>query len=64
MEAIHAVVVLKPEQKCNEEDIIAFCKQRLGSYKKPASVEFVEFLPRNPSGAKILKSVLRDKYWK
>lgn len=64
VEAIHAVVVLKPEQRCNEEDIIAFCKQRLGSYKKPASVEFVEFLPRNPSGAKILKSALRDKYWK
>ena len=44
------------------EELIHFCKQSLASYKKPRSVEFVSDLPRNPQG-KILKNVLREKFW-
>ena len=32
------------------EDVLAFCSERLASYKVPASVEFLEELPRNAAG--------------
>jgi acyl-coenzyme A synthetase/AMP-(fatty) acid ligase len=35
----------------------------MASFKKPKTVEVVEKLPRNPYG-KILKTVLREPYWK
>lgn len=61
-ESVKALVVLKPGMQCTEAELIAHCKNSLASYKKPASVEFVDTLPRNPSG-KVLKRVLREKYW-
>ena len=62
-EAVHAVVVLKPGASASAEDIIAAAKQNLASYQKPRSVEFVDSLPKAPTG-KILKRNLRDPYWK
>jgi acyl-CoA synthetase (AMP-forming)/AMP-acid ligase II len=61
-EAVKAVVVLKPGIKIPEEELINYCKQRLASYKKPKSVDFVDSLPKN-HGGKILKKELRKKYW-
>jgi long-chain acyl-CoA synthetase len=61
-ENVKALVVLKPGMTCTEEGLIQHCKANLASFKKPKSVEFVETLPRNPSG-KVLKRVLREKYW-
>jgi len=62
VEAVHAVIVLKEQQKAAEEEIIAYCKEHIAGYKVPKSVEFVDTLPKNPSG-KILKNVLRERYW-
>jgi acyl-CoA synthetase (AMP-forming)/AMP-acid ligase II len=62
-EAVKAVVVLTPGIKIPEEELINYCRQRLASYQKPKSVDFVKFLPKNPGG-KILKKDLRKKYWK
>ena len=56
-EAVKAFIVLKPGMQCTEEELIAFCKTRLASYKKPRHVEFVAALPRNASG-KVLKQHL------
>ena len=42
--------------------IIAWLRERLAHYKCPKSVDFVDSLPRNPSG-KLLKRVLRQPYW-
>ncbi|MHB1125774.1 MAG: AMP-binding enzyme [Bacillota bacterium] len=44
------------------EEIISFCRTSLASYKCPTSVDFIEVLPRNPSG-KVLKRLLREPYW-
>jgi long-chain acyl-CoA synthetase len=63
VEKVHAVVATKKGEKATAEELVAFCKKRLAGYKTPKSVEFVDALPRNPSG-KILKRELRDKYWK
>ena len=61
-EAVKAVVVLKPGQTATAEDIIAKASEHLASYQKPKSVDFVDSLPKAPTG-KILKRELRDPYW-
>ena len=43
--------------------VMEFCRGQLAGYKRPRSVDFVEALPRNPSG-KVLKRLLREPYWK
>jgi len=60
-ETVKAIVVLREGEKADEQEIIEFCKKRLSSYKKPTSIDFVDQLPRNPSG-KILKTELRQRY--
>ena len=57
-EEVKAVVALKAGHKASAEELIAFCKERLAAYKYPRSVEFVEALPKGPTG-KILKRELR-----
>ena len=44
------------------EELLRFCQERLAKYKCPRSVDFVEELPRAPSG-KLYKRRLRDAYW-
>ncbi|HSB06021.1 MAG TPA: long-chain-fatty-acid--CoA ligase [Thermodesulfobacteriota bacterium] len=61
-EAVKGIVVLKPDRKATEDEIIRFCKDRIAHYKAPKSVDFIEALPRTGSG-KIHKKGLRDKYW-
>jgi acyl-CoA synthetase (AMP-forming)/AMP-acid ligase II len=61
-EAVKAVVVLKPGTSASEQEIIDLASQHLASYQKPKSVDFVESLPKAPTG-KILKRELRDPYW-
>ncbi len=60
-ESVKAVVVLREGQHMSAEEVISFCKENLASYKKPKRVEFMDALPRNPSG-KVLKTDLRPKY--
>lgn len=62
-ESVKAVVVPKPGHEVSAEELIAFCREHLASYKKPKSVDFVSELPKNNYG-KILKRDLRDRYWK
>ena len=61
-EAVTAVVELNAGQRVSADELIALCKDRLGSVKAPKSVEFVDSLPRSPVG-KVLKKDLRAKYW-
>lgn len=44
------------------DELIAYCRERLAKYKCPASVDFVDSLPRLPTG-KLLKRELRQTYW-
>ncbi len=57
-EVVKAIVVLNPGQQATPEEISAYCKERLASYKAPAYVAFVAELSRNPLG-KVLKTDLR-----
>jgi len=59
-ETVKAFVVLMPEQTATEEEIIAFCREKLAAYKVPKMVEFRSALPQTAVG-KILRRVLRDE---
>ncbi|PRC53611.1 long-chain fatty acid--CoA ligase, partial [Mycobacterium sp. ITM-2017-0098] len=61
-EAVKAVVVAARGARIDEAGLIAFARDRPAGFKLPKSVDFVEALPRNPSG-KILKRALREPYW-
>ena len=45
-----------------ERTLIAFCREHLAHFKCPRSVDFVDELPRLPTG-KLYKGVLREQYW-
>lgn len=62
VEKVHAAIVLKQGAETTTKEIIEFCKERLVRYKAPKSVEFMDALPKTPSG-KLLKRKLRDKYY-
>jgi len=62
-EAVKACVVLKPGAQASAAEIIEFLRARIAHYKCPKSIDFLEAIPRNPTG-KILKRVLREPYWK
>jgi fatty-acyl-CoA synthase/long-chain acyl-CoA synthetase len=61
-EVVHATVVRSPGSSLTADEIAAFARQHLASYKVPRSMDFVAELPRTGSG-KILKRQLRAPYW-
>jgi O-succinylbenzoate-CoA ligase len=56
-----AVVVAKPGASLQAGDLIGFCEGKLARYKLPKWVEFVDEIPRNPTG-KVLKRLLRERF--
>ncbi|WP_433869007.1 acyl-CoA synthetase [Saccharopolyspora sp. CA-218241] len=61
-EAVLAVVVPRPGHRPTEQELIAFCAERLGRFKKPRSVEFVAELPLNRNG-KLDRKAVREPHW-
>jgi len=61
-EVPHAFVSLNAGEVVSSEELLAFCRERLSSYKCPRIFEIVEELPKNGLG-KILKSDLRSRFW-
>jgi acyl-CoA synthetase (AMP-forming)/AMP-acid ligase II len=59
-EAVKALVVRKAD--VSPAELIAFARERIAGYKVPKSIDFIDVLPRNPSG-KILKKDLREPFW-
>jgi acyl-CoA synthetase (AMP-forming)/AMP-acid ligase II len=62
-ESVKAFVVLRPGTDADEAVLVAHCRARIASYKKPRSIEFVTALPRLAHG-KVDKKALRAPYWK
>ena len=61
-ESVASVIVLRED--CADVDadtLIAFCRDHLGSFKKPKRIEFVTELPKNAYG-KVLRRDLRDRF--
>jgi acyl-CoA synthetase (AMP-forming)/AMP-acid ligase II len=61
-EAVKGVVEIKPGVEWNEQEVLAFCRERLGSMKSPKSIDICEQLPRSQVG-KVLKQEIRKRYW-
>jgi len=61
-QAVKAVVVKKAGAEVTPGELITWARQHIAGYKLPKSVDFIEALPRNPTG-KILKRELRKAYW-
>ena len=62
-ELVMACVVLKPGMVLSANDLTTHCRQLLANYKIPRRVEFSDSeLPKSGSG-KILKRILRERFW-
>ena len=59
VEAVAAVVVTGAD--VSEAELIAFCREKLASYKKPQRILFEAALPKTAVG-KISRKTLRDRY--
>ena len=58
-----AIIVLKPGQQLNKEQLLSFLKPRIAKFKMPRLVKFVEGpLPKTGTG-KMLKRQLREAFW-
>jgi long-chain acyl-CoA synthetase len=57
---VHALVELRPGSARDEAGLLDFLSGRLAGFKLPRQIEFVDELPREPSG-KVLKRQLRDE---
>lgn len=55
-------IITRADTVLTEAEVIDYCRERLAKYKCPTSVDWMETIPRNPSG-KILKVELRKPYW-
>ena len=64
-EEVKAVVEPAPGVAPDEElaaELLAFAREHLAHYMAPRSVDFIEEMPRLPTG-KLYKRLLKDKYW-
>jgi len=62
-EEVLAVVVCKPDCTPSPEALIAHCHERIAGYKCPKQIVFRDALPLSGAG-KVLKTELREPYWK
>ena len=60
-ETVKACVVVKSGENVSEGEIIEWSRSKIAKFKCPKSVDFLETLPRNPSG-KVLRRLLREPY--
>ena len=61
-ESVKGFVVLKEGVELSSDEIISYVKSQIAGYKCPRSIDFIELLPRNPSG-KVLRRELRAPFW-
>ena len=64
-EEVKGVVQVAPDQTAGEDleaELIAFCREHLAAMKCPRTIDFIDELPRLPTG-KLYKRILRDRYW-
>lgn len=60
-EQVAVAVVPAEGSRLKAEDVLAYCRDNIASYKIPAQIDLVSELPKSPSG-KILKRILREQH--
>jgi acyl-CoA synthetase (AMP-forming)/AMP-acid ligase II len=61
-EEVKAVVSLKPGNKLTPDELVKWCEDKMGGFKRPRSAEIWPDLPKNASG-KIMKKAIRERFW-
>ncbi|MFD8493126.1 long-chain-fatty-acid--CoA ligase [Amycolatopsis sp. NPDC059657] len=61
-EAVHAFVAKRPGAEVRPRDLLLFSRERIAGFKIPSKFEFIDAIPRNPSG-KVLRRELRQRFW-
>ena len=64
-EEVKAVIEVMPGVRADAalaDELIAYCRAGLAKIKCPRSIDFIDQMPRLPTG-KLYKKALRDKYW-
>jgi len=61
-EAVHAVLVIDKDDEVSSEELKEFLRERVAKYEVPKSFDFVEELPRTPTG-KVARQKIREEYW-
>lgn len=61
-ECVHAFIVTEPRSQLAGNELSEFLGRKLARFKVPSRYEFIESIPRNPSG-KILRRELREQFW-
>jgi acyl-CoA synthetase (AMP-forming)/AMP-acid ligase II len=56
-----AAIVVRSDDGLTEQAVRDHCQGKLARFKQPRNVEFIDEIPRNPTG-KILKRLLRDRF--
>jgi acyl-CoA synthetase (AMP-forming)/AMP-acid ligase II len=59
-EEVKSFVVTREDQQTTETEIIDFCRERLADYKCPKSIEFVEDIPKGPTGKLLKRGLIRN----
>ena len=59
-EEVKSFVVLRPGEKCSEEELLKYCSERLAAFKCPKSIAFIDEMPKSPGG-KIIRRKLVEK---
>lgn len=54
-------IIVRNDDSLSAEEILAYCKGKMASFKLPKGAEFTDVIPRNPTG-KILKRILREQF--
>ncbi len=54
-------MVVPSDAKLSAEDVLRHCDGKLARFKQPRGVEFIDEIPRNPTG-KVLKRLLRERF--
>jgi long-chain acyl-CoA synthetase len=60
-EEVKAFVVLKNGMNCTEDELIEFCRARLADYKCPKTIEFLEDIPKGPTGKLLKRELARTR---
>jgi fatty-acyl-CoA synthase len=60
IEKVVACVVSMPGRQVDEEELMAYARSRLASFKVPKEIHVMSEFPKNPTG-KVLKRVLREQ---
>jgi acyl-CoA synthetase (AMP-forming)/AMP-acid ligase II len=60
-EDVKSFVVVREGESLTERELLDFCSERLASFKCPKSIEFVEDIPKGPTGKLLKRELTRSR---